>query len=85
MDKVCHRKQNLESMVAECKHLNSTYDEFLTKISVMEQKVESLPELAIGKDTLKRQKTDYKVDMIIFPGSSNHISFKLTNYKDIEE
>lgn len=27
----------------------------------MEQKVDSLPELAIGKDTLKRQKTDYKI------------------------
>lgn len=47
--------------MSDCKHLNSVYDEFLTKISGMEQKVDSLPELAIGKDTLKKQKTDYKV------------------------
>lgn len=60
-DKVSNRKQHLESMLAECKHLSSVYDELMSKIGGMEQRVESLPELAIGKDTLKRQKTDYKI------------------------
>lgn len=59
--RVSDRKSQLESMFNECIKLNEVNDEFMTKIIEMEQKVECLPELAFGKDTLKKQKTDFKV------------------------
>lgn len=61
LDKVNDRKQHLESMLTDCTNLNGSYEEFLAKISAMEEKVERLPDLAVGKETLKRQKTDYKI------------------------
>lgn len=63
LNKLSERKQHLESMQDEYKNLSNAYEEFLNKINNMEQKVESLPELSFGKDTLKRQKTDYKVEI----------------------
>jgi hypothetical protein len=58
---VIERKKLLESMFNECQKLESINTEFMNRIIEIEQKVDGLPELTFGKDTLRKQKTEYKV------------------------
>jgi hypothetical protein len=48
-------------MLNESRKLELINNDFLEKISEMEHKVECLPEPSLGKDTLRKQKTEYKV------------------------
>ena len=48
-------------MLKECQTLDQINMDFIERINEIEQKVDSFPELTFGKDTLKKQKTEYKV------------------------
>lgn len=58
---VTERKDQLETMLNECQTLEQINMDFMERINEIEQKVDSFPELTFGKDTLKKQKTEYKV------------------------
>ena len=59
--KVTEKKTRLEAMLDECRHLDKLNSEFSDRVYEIEQKMQGLPEPSLGKDTLKRQKTEYKV------------------------
>jgi hypothetical protein len=54
----------LASMLEECRHLDRLNTEFSDRVNEIEQKMQGLPEPSLGKDTLKRQKTEYKVNLM---------------------
>lgn len=51
----------LETMLDDSRHLDKLNSEFSDRVGEIEQKMQGLPEPSLGKDTLKRQKTEYKV------------------------
>lgn len=63
-NKVIDKKNQLETMLNESSKLEQINSDFLNRISDMESKVECLPEPSFGKDTLRKQKTEYKVIFI---------------------
>lgn len=59
--KVVDKKHQLETMMEESRKLEEVNSDFLSKIEDMEKKIGNLPEPSVGKDTLKKQKTEFKV------------------------
>jgi hypothetical protein len=59
--KVIEKKMRLETMLDDSRHLDKLNSEFSDRVGEIEQKMQGLPEPSLGKDTLKRQKTEYKV------------------------
>lgn len=64
--KVADKKHQFETMLEESQKLEEVNNDFLGKIEDMEKKIENLPEKGVGKDTLKKQKTEFKVRKIIY-------------------
>ncbi len=60
LKKLDDRKNQLETMLIECRKLEQINNEFSNRIVDMENKVQSLPDITFGQDTLKRQKNQYK-------------------------
>jgi hypothetical protein len=52
-------------MLEECRNLDKFNNDFADRISEIEEKIHGLPEPSLGKDTLKRQKTEYKVNYFL--------------------
>lgn len=59
--RVADKKQEFTTMLNESRKLEEVNSDFLSKIVDMEDKIENLPERAAGKDTLKKQKIEFKV------------------------
>lgn len=59
--RVADKKQEFTTMLNESRKLEEVNSDFLSKIVDMEDKIESLPERGAGKDTLKKQKIEFKV------------------------
>ena len=57
------RRSQLQTMHDECKNVEEMSNEFANRMSDIEQKVEALPEVSFGSDTLKKQKSEYKVNI----------------------
>lgn len=60
LKKLTERKNQLETMLIECRKLEQINNEFTNRINEMENKVQALPDITFGQDTLKRQKSQYK-------------------------
>lgn len=76
-DKVIDRKHSLEAMLNECKKLEQINNEFSNRIYEVEKKVDTFPILpSFGKDTLKRQRIEYKV---LFFNEKNLMFFSKKN------
>ena len=59
--KVIDKKHQFTTMLDESRKLEEVNSDFLGKIVDMESKIENLPEQSVGKDTLKKQKIEFKV------------------------
>ena len=59
--KVIDKKHEFKTMLEESRKLDEVNSDFLSKIADMEEKIESLPERGVGKDTLKKQNLEFKV------------------------
>ena len=75
------KKRQFEEMLSDCRRLDQINNDFLNRIVEMEQKVETLPDLTYGKDTLKKQKTEYKN----VKSELNQIKDLFDELKDIHE
>ncbi len=75
-NRVIDKKQQLEIMLNESLKLEQINSDFLNRIADMEKKVQGLPEPSFGKDTLRKQKTEYKVYPEL-PFSFKKYSFQL--------
>ena len=64
--KVADKKELFTTMLNESRKLEEVNSDFLGKIVDMEDKIEALPERGAGKDTLKKQKTEFKVSFCGF-------------------
>ena len=62
--KVINKKQQFTTMLDESRKLEEVNSDFLSKIVDMEDKIENLPERGMGKDTLKKQKIEFKVRLL---------------------
>lgn len=69
-------------MLNECRKLEQINNEFANRIQEIEQKVESLPNLSFGKDTLKRQKSEYKVSQLSWLDFFNLLGLSITMITD---
>ncbi len=48
-------------MLDESRKLEEVNNDFLGKIVDMENKIDNLPEQSLGRETLRKQKTEFKV------------------------
>lgn len=63
--KVLDKKHQFNTMLDESRKLEEVNSDFLSKIVDMEQKIDSLPEQSCGKDTLRKQKIEFKVTSFV--------------------
>ena len=59
--KVIEKKHQFTTMVDESRKLKEVNNDFLGKIIEMENKIDNLPEQSSGKETLRKQKIEFKV------------------------
>ncbi len=59
--KVIEKKNQFTTMADESRKLKEVNNDFLGKIIEMEKKIDNLPEQSSGKETLRKQKIEFKV------------------------
>jgi len=59
--KVIDKKHQFTTMLDESRKLEEVNNDFLGKIVDMENKIDNLPEQSLGRETLRKQKTEFKV------------------------
>ena len=63
-EKVLDKKAQLETMLEDSRILEQVNSDFLSKIVEMELKIGNLPEPSVGKETLKKQRIEFKVRVV---------------------
>ena len=59
--KVIEKNHQFTTMLDESRKLKEVNNDFLGKIVEMENKIDNLPEQSSGKETLRKQKIEFKV------------------------
>jgi hypothetical protein len=60
---VLARRNQLQAMLEECNGAEEAANNFTARINEIEKKMDNLPDVSFGTDTLKRQKSEYKVNI----------------------